>query len=81
MPLEGAWKGAEGLLEGHLGLLAFGRRQVALSHHKSLGTHRGPSAKWASQSPHCVALAAAWFPSAGTTPRPAGSQALLAPSP
>lgn len=67
----GAWEGVEGLLEGHLGLLEFGRGQVALSHHTPLKTHRSQSAKWASQSPRCGALAAVWFPSAGTTPRPA----------
>lgn len=66
-PLE-AWEGVEDLLEGHLGLLAFGRGQVALSHHTPLRTHRSQYAKWA---PRCGALAAAWFPSAGTTPRPA----------
>jgi hypothetical protein len=73
----GAWKGVEGLLEGHLGLLAFerggaGEGQVAFSYHMPPPrTHRSQSAKWASQSPRCGALATAWFPSAGTTPRPA----------
>lgn len=73
----GAWEGVEDLLEGHLGLLAFGQGQVALSHHTPLRIHRSQSAKW---SLRCGGPGCRLVPQCRHHPK-AGSQAPLVPSP